>query len=291
MNRRISTASSGKTKDKKTIIRRKHPKNNTNIPKIKEMRRKNILKRLYNCNIQIRPQKYAEAENHKDLDLRLQRNAKAHLPQSTHARLKLQLTSLLPASAYRTMSSQMRWPTASCVWLSQWASGPVAALLYPASRGHRTTPPAAAPAGPGGEPPCAWLTPLHQSAGGASRNWTPCISKQPPYRHKRKHRCYNQIKIHTCVSKCITQIKKQPFAYLFFSLFLYFSRSSLNAQADNLKLNCGEQDFTAAIISIPTPPANTPDESLPPSPAPIPGILRNTRATAFTHETVKISSL
>lgn len=69
------------------------------------------------------------------------------------------------------------------------------------------------------------------------------------------------------------------------------SRSSLNAQADDLKLNCGEQDFTAAIISIPTPPANTPDESLPPSPAPIPGILRNTRATAYTHETVKISSL
>uniref|UniRef100_A0A3B4T396 A-type voltage-gated potassium channel KCND1 n=1 Tax=Seriola dumerili TaxID=41447 RepID=A0A3B4T396_SERDU len=69
------------------------------------------------------------------------------------------------------------------------------------------------------------------------------------------------------------------------------TRSSLNAQADNLKLNCGEQDFTAAIISIPTPPANTPDESLPSSPAPIPGILRNTRATAYTHETVKISSL
>ncbi|KAG7241993.1 hypothetical protein INR49_024642 [Caranx melampygus] len=46
------------------------------------------------------------------------------------------------------------------------------------------------------------------------------------------------------------------------------TRSSLNAQADDLKLNCGEQDFTAAIISIPTPPANTPDESLPPSPAP-----------------------
>ncbi|KAF3696344.1 Potassium voltage-gated channel subfamily D member 1 Voltage-gated potassium channel subunit Kv4.1 [Channa argus] len=69
------------------------------------------------------------------------------------------------------------------------------------------------------------------------------------------------------------------------------TRSSLNAQACDLKLNCREQDFTAAIISIPTPPANTPDESLPPSPAPIPGILRNTRATAFTHETVKISSL
>ncbi|XP_037540514.1 potassium voltage-gated channel subfamily D member 1 [Nematolebias whitei] len=68
-------------------------------------------------------------------------------------------------------------------------------------------------------------------------------------------------------------------------------RSSLNAQPEDLKLNCGEQDFSAAIISIPTPPANTPDESLPPSPAPIPGILRNTRATAFTHETVKISSL
>ncbi|CAF89593.1 unnamed protein product, partial [Tetraodon nigroviridis] len=45
------------------------------------------------------------------------------------------------------------------------------------------------------------------------------------------------------------------------------ARSSLNAQTGNLKLNCGEQDFTAAIISIPTPPANTPDESLPPSPA------------------------
>lgn len=71
---------------------------------------------------------------------------------------------------------------------------------------------------------------------------------------------------------------------------LSLSRSSLNAQADNLKLNCGEQDFTAAIISIPTPPANTPDESLPPS-ASIPGILRNTRATAYTQDTVKISSL
>uniref|UniRef100_A0A3Q2E8T6 A-type voltage-gated potassium channel KCND1 n=1 Tax=Cyprinodon variegatus TaxID=28743 RepID=A0A3Q2E8T6_CYPVA len=69
------------------------------------------------------------------------------------------------------------------------------------------------------------------------------------------------------------------------------TRSSLNAQPDNLKLNCGEQDFTAAIISIPTPPANTPDESLPPSPAPIPGILRNTQATAYTHESFKISSL
>uniref|UniRef100_A0A3P9P6U7 Potassium voltage-gated channel, Shal-related subfamily, member 1 n=3 Tax=Poecilia reticulata TaxID=8081 RepID=A0A3P9P6U7_POERE len=67
------------------------------------------------------------------------------------------------------------------------------------------------------------------------------------------------------------------------------TRSSLNAQPDDLKLNCGDQDFTAAIISIPTPPANTPDESLPPSP--VPGILRNTRATAYTHETVKISSL
>uniref|UniRef100_A0A3P8WS75 A-type voltage-gated potassium channel KCND1 n=1 Tax=Cynoglossus semilaevis TaxID=244447 RepID=A0A3P8WS75_CYNSE len=69
------------------------------------------------------------------------------------------------------------------------------------------------------------------------------------------------------------------------------TRSSLNAQVEDLKLNCGEQDFTAAIISIPTPPANTPDESLPPSPIPIPGILRNTRASTFTHEKVKISSL
>ncbi|XP_074500961.1 A-type voltage-gated potassium channel KCND1 [Sebastes fasciatus] len=69
------------------------------------------------------------------------------------------------------------------------------------------------------------------------------------------------------------------------------TRSSLNAQMCDLKLNCGEPDFTAAIISIPTPPANTPDESLPPSPAPILGILRNTRATAYTQDTVKISSL
>ncbi|XP_077370357.1 A-type voltage-gated potassium channel KCND1 [Festucalex cinctus] len=69
------------------------------------------------------------------------------------------------------------------------------------------------------------------------------------------------------------------------------TRSSLNAQI-KLKLNCGEQDFSAAIISIPTPPANTPDESLPPSPAAIPcGILRNTRATAYTPDAVKISSL
>ncbi|XP_046896152.1 potassium voltage-gated channel subfamily D member 1 [Hypomesus transpacificus] len=68
------------------------------------------------------------------------------------------------------------------------------------------------------------------------------------------------------------------------------SRSSLNARTHDLKLNCDDRDFTAAIISIPTPPANTPDESLPPSPV-IPGILRNSRATAFTHDTVKISSL
>ncbi|XP_067270423.1 potassium voltage-gated channel subfamily D member 1 [Pseudorasbora parva] len=67
------------------------------------------------------------------------------------------------------------------------------------------------------------------------------------------------------------------------------SRSSLNARTEDLKLNCDDRDFTAAIISIPTPPANTPDESLPPSPA-IPGILRNSRSS-YTHETVKISSL
>uniref|UniRef100_A0A8C7D1S7 Potassium voltage-gated channel, Shal-related subfamily, member 1 n=1 Tax=Oncorhynchus kisutch TaxID=8019 RepID=A0A8C7D1S7_ONCKI len=67
------------------------------------------------------------------------------------------------------------------------------------------------------------------------------------------------------------------------------SRSSLNARTENLKLNC--DDYTAAIISIPTPPANTPDESLPNSPA-IPGILRNSRSSTFnTQETVKISSL
>ncbi|XP_026102668.1 potassium voltage-gated channel subfamily D member 1-like [Carassius auratus] len=68
------------------------------------------------------------------------------------------------------------------------------------------------------------------------------------------------------------------------------SRSSLNARTEDLKLNCEDRDFTAAIISIPTPPANTPDESLPPSPA-FPGILRNSRTNFYTHETVKISSL
>ncbi|KAF1391022.1 hypothetical protein PFLUV_G00064250 [Perca fluviatilis] len=74
-------------------------------------------------------------------------------------------------------------------------------------------------------------------------------------------------------------------------MFLARIRSSLNAQMCDLKLNCGEPDFSAAIISIPTPPANSPDESLPSSPAPVPGILRNTRATAYTHDNVKISSL
>ncbi|XP_061114236.1 potassium voltage-gated channel subfamily D member 1 isoform X3 [Conger conger] len=68
------------------------------------------------------------------------------------------------------------------------------------------------------------------------------------------------------------------------------SRSSLNARTEDLKLNCDDRDFTAAIISIPTPPANTPDESLPPSPA-IPGILRNSRSSTYIQETVKISSL
>ncbi|XP_033943632.1 A-type voltage-gated potassium channel KCND1 [Pseudochaenichthys georgianus] len=68
-------------------------------------------------------------------------------------------------------------------------------------------------------------------------------------------------------------------------------RSSLNAQMCDMKLNCGDPDFTAAIISIPTPPANSPDESLPSSPAPMLGILRNTRATAYIQDSVKISSL
>ncbi|CAL8253144.1 unnamed protein product [Arctogadus glacialis] len=71
------------------------------------------------------------------------------------------------------------------------------------------------------------------------------------------------------------------------------TRSSLNARAVDIKLNCSDRDFTAAIISIPTPPSNTPDESPPSSPAipGIPGILRNTRATAYLQDAVKISSL
>ncbi|XP_043935946.1 potassium voltage-gated channel subfamily D member 1-like [Protopterus annectens] len=71
------------------------------------------------------------------------------------------------------------------------------------------------------------------------------------------------------------------------------SRSSLNARThDNMALNCDVTDLTAAIISIPTPPANTPDESLPPSPA-VPGSLRNSSfsTTSYIQETVKISSL
>ncbi|XP_040180204.1 potassium voltage-gated channel subfamily D member 1 [Rana temporaria] len=67
------------------------------------------------------------------------------------------------------------------------------------------------------------------------------------------------------------------------------SRSSLNAKPHgNMKLNCETSDLTAAIISIPTPPANTPDEPLTPSP----GILRNSSVTArYYQETVRISSL
>ncbi|XP_069068292.1 A-type voltage-gated potassium channel KCND1-like [Pleurodeles waltl] len=70
------------------------------------------------------------------------------------------------------------------------------------------------------------------------------------------------------------------------------SRSSLNSKShDNMKLNCDSTDLTAAIISIPTPPANTPDDSQPSSPN-MPGILRNSNLTAhYVHETVKISSL
>ncbi|MBN3287506.1 KCND1 protein, partial [Polyodon spathula] len=71
------------------------------------------------------------------------------------------------------------------------------------------------------------------------------------------------------------------------------SRSRLNARTQDLKLNCGgDTDFTAAIISIPTPPANTPDDSLPPSSA-ISGILRNPGGASSqnTQEAVKISSL
>ncbi|KAJ6655301.1 hypothetical protein lerEdw1_005493, partial [Lerista edwardsae] len=72
------------------------------------------------------------------------------------------------------------------------------------------------------------------------------------------------------------------------------SRSNLNAKThDNLKLNCDTTDFTAAIICIPTPPANTPDESQPPSPGGPGGPLRNSSLSTpyILHETVKISSL
>ncbi|KAL8164251.1 UNVERIFIED_CONTAM: Potassium voltage-gated channel subfamily D member 1 [Gekko kuhli] len=77
-------------------------------------------------------------------------------------------------------------------------------------------------------------------------------------------------------------------------VFKFRSRSSLNAKThDNLKLNCDATDFTAAIICIPTPPANTPDESRPPSPGGPGGPLRNSSLSTpyILHETVKISSL
>ncbi|XP_070791227.1 A-type voltage-gated potassium channel KCND1 [Pituophis catenifer annectens] len=72
------------------------------------------------------------------------------------------------------------------------------------------------------------------------------------------------------------------------------SRSNLNAKThDNLKLNCDTTDFTAAIICIPTPPANTPDDSQPPSPRGPGGPVRNSSLSPpyLLHETVKISSL
>lgn len=79
------------------------------------------------------------------------------------------------------------------------------------------------------------------------------------------------------------------------------SRSSLNAKPhDSLDLNCDSRDFVAAIISIPTPPANTPDESQPSSPSGGGGsggtpntALRNSSlgTPCLLPETVKISSL
>ncbi|CAD7682075.1 unnamed protein product [Nyctereutes procyonoides] len=75
------------------------------------------------------------------------------------------------------------------------------------------------------------------------------------------------------------------------------SRSSLNAKPhDSLDLNCDSRDFVAAIISIPTPPANTPDESQPSSPGGGGGAsstLRNSSlgTPCLLPETVKISSL
>lgn len=75
------------------------------------------------------------------------------------------------------------------------------------------------------------------------------------------------------------------------------SRSSLNAKPhDSLDLNCDSRDFVAAIISIPTPPANTPDESQPSSPGGGGGASSNLRNSSLgtpclLPETVKISSL
>uniref|UniRef100_A0A4W4DP72 A-type voltage-gated potassium channel KCND1 n=1 Tax=Electrophorus electricus TaxID=8005 RepID=A0A4W4DP72_ELEEL len=68
------------------------------------------------------------------------------------------------------------------------------------------------------------------------------------------------------------------------------SRSSLNARTEELKLNCEQCDFTAAIVSIPTPPANTPDESLAPSPTRL-HFLRDARVACTTQAAVKISAL
>ncbi|KAM8919597.1 A-type voltage-gated potassium channel KCND1 isoform 2-T2 [Pelodytes ibericus] len=69
------------------------------------------------------------------------------------------------------------------------------------------------------------------------------------------------------------------------------SRSSLNAKSHgNLNLNCEISDLTAAIISIPTPPANSPEESHLTTPSA--AVLRNSSITArYYQETVRISSL
>uniref|UniRef100_F6TUH7 Potassium channel voltage dependent Kv4 C-terminal domain-containing protein n=1 Tax=Monodelphis domestica TaxID=13616 RepID=F6TUH7_MONDO len=75
------------------------------------------------------------------------------------------------------------------------------------------------------------------------------------------------------------------------------SRASLNAKThDSLTLNCASRDLVAAIISIPTPPANTPDESRPHSPGgggSSGSTLRNSNLgpSYLLHNTVKISSL
>ncbi|XP_074873536.1 A-type voltage-gated potassium channel KCND1 isoform X2 [Carettochelys insculpta] len=67
------------------------------------------------------------------------------------------------------------------------------------------------------------------------------------------------------------------------------SRSSLNAKAhENTMLSYDGADLTAALTSIPTPPANTP-ESHPPSPCPLP--ISRLPAPHLSHPLLKISSL
>lgn len=93
-------------------------------------------------------------------------------------------------------------------------------------------------------------------------------------------------------------LKNKPRSYPFYCLLLkkatpltlFSSRSSLNMKSDDgLRPNCKAAQITTAIISIPTPPALTPEgESRPPPSSP--GHTTNI-STTTTSNIVKVSAL